>query len=391
VGWINPGGKTENEDGSYRYRSNGSKGGTGGYNTYGASWDTAGTIIGCAFDADNGTVTFYKNNSSQGTAFTGISQPLTPFGCTATGADMRFNFGQDSTFQGYTTAQGNSDARGQGNFYYSPPSGYLALCSNNLSANIKPKEYFNTVLYTPNGDAHQIRGVGFRPDLIWGKKRSAPAQNNWLIDSVRGAGVWLASDGTGAQGTEPAGSSFHDDGFNTNSNSLFVYNGGEYVTWNWKAGGASVTNNDGSNSTTLSANPTAGFSIFQYTGTGANMTLGHGLGAPLDFLIIRRFSPGDEWIVYPLKATGNLTQYLKLHSTAAYVSDSVLYTNQASLIGLSAKYIVKFIYNRNPDYKKYYNSISSLKNITKELRIVENKHLDLDDIAYDEDNEDFNP
>ena len=62
-----------------------------------------------------------------------------------------------------------------------------------------------------------------------------------------------------------------------------------------------------------------------------------------------------------------------------------------SLIGLSAKYIVKFLYNRNPDYRKYYNSMASLKDITKELRIVENKHLDLDDMAFNEDNDDFNP
>ena len=86
-----------------------------------------------------------------------------------------------------------------------------------------------------------------------------------------------------------------------------------------------------------------------------------------------------------------LLYFVRGEYSDAFYSLICMIPTVGSLIGLSAKYIVKFIYNRNPDYKKYYNSISSLKNITKELRIVENKHLDLDDIAYDEDNEDFNP
>ena len=45
-----------------------------------------------------------------------------------------FNFGQDGTFAGTKTAQGNTDANGIGNFYYSPPSGFVALCTSNLGS-----------------------------------------------------------------------------------------------------------------------------------------------------------------------------------------------------------------------------------------------------------------
>ena len=87
------------------------------------------------------------------------------------------NFGQDSSFDGGKTAQGNTDGAGNGDFYYSPPSGYLALWSNNLSdpAIALPGEHFNTLLYTGTGSARTVTGVGFDSDLIWIKNRSAVA------------------------------------------------------------------------------------------------------------------------------------------------------------------------------------------------------------------------
>ena len=44
------------------------------------------------------------------------------------------NFGQEGTFAGNTTAGGNSDGNGVGNFKYSVPSGFLALCTKNLGS-----------------------------------------------------------------------------------------------------------------------------------------------------------------------------------------------------------------------------------------------------------------
>ena len=50
----------------------------------------------------------------------------------------------------------------------------------------KSTEHFNTKLYTGNGSARSITGVGFQPDFVWVKDRSN-AQNHGLRDAVRGA------------------------------------------------------------------------------------------------------------------------------------------------------------------------------------------------------------
>ena len=74
------------------------------------------------------------------------------------------NWGQDSSFAGTVTAQGNQDENDKGDFYYAPPAGYLALCSDNLAnpSIALPGENFNTVLYTGNSGVSQaITGVGF--------------------------------------------------------------------------------------------------------------------------------------------------------------------------------------------------------------------------------------
>jgi hypothetical protein len=182
-----------------------------------------------------------------------------------------------------------------------------------------PTEYFNPVLYTGTGSAVDINTVGFQPDWVWGKKRSSPAQNHWLIDSVRGAGVRLSSDVTDSEGTEPAGSSFDADGFNTNSNSLFTDNSGSYVLWSWKAGGTGVSNTDGSITSTVSASTKAGFSIVSWTGnsSAATSTIGHGLSKALDWLIIKNRDSGtSNWIVWH-SGFSNLNRNLYLNGTGA--------------------------------------------------------------------------
>ena len=83
------------------------------------------------------------------------------------------NFGQDSSFAGNKTAQGNQDGNDIGDFYYAPPSGFLALCTSNLpDSAVAPSEHFNTVLYTGNGGTPSITGVGFQPGFTWIKARS---------------------------------------------------------------------------------------------------------------------------------------------------------------------------------------------------------------------------
>jgi hypothetical protein len=70
------------------------------------------------------------------------------------------------------------------------------------------------------------------------------------------------------------------------------------VAWLWKANGAGVSNTDGSITSTVSANTTSGFSIVTYTGTGANATVGHGLGVTPGLIIVKSRTQAVLWPVY---------------------------------------------------------------------------------------------
>ena len=150
----------------------------------------------------------------------------------------------------------------------------------------KSTDYFNTLIYTGNGSSpRSITGVGFRPDLVWTKDRSDSSTQPWH-DVVRGATYAIRSDSTVINTNTAAYgyiTSFDSDGYTFQQGSSdigrFNDNSNLYVSWNWKAGNSQGSSNtDGSiNTTYTSVNTTAGFSISQYTGTGANATVGHGL------------------------------------------------------------------------------------------------------------------
>jgi len=221
------------------------------------------------------------------------------------------NFGQDSSFAGQATAQGNTDANGIGDFYYAPPAGYLALCTANLpdpvatinpAINNSPQDHFNTVLYTGNGaTTRTITGVGFDPDFVWQKSRSTAIDHN-LIDRLRGAGNNLSSSATYGDyggGSNGAMGSVQTDGASILAGSSSANNvnqsGQTYVLWNWKAGGTGVSNSDGTISATVSANTDAGFSIATYNGSSSG-TVGHGLSEAPDLVIQKvRNQNGDYW------------------------------------------------------------------------------------------------
>lgn len=123
-----------NHANDYAYARDGTKWNNNSSSSYGASY-ADGDIIGIALDLDGGTLIFYKNGSSQGTAFSSLSGEFFPaFGDIAGADDIIWiaNFGQEGSFAGTETAQGNSDGK-YGNFYYAPPSGYYALCTKRLA------------------------------------------------------------------------------------------------------------------------------------------------------------------------------------------------------------------------------------------------------------------
>jgi hypothetical protein len=313
---------------SYGVLNNGKKyNGSGGV-TYAASW-TTGDIIGCALDLDAGTFTMYKNNVSQGVAFSGLSGTYSPTISTREPAIVQVaNFGQDSSFAGNKTAQGNSDSNGIGDFYYAPPAGFLALCTQNLpEPTVIPSEHFNTVLYSGNGATQSVTGVGFQPDLTWIKERSHTS-DHVLHDAVRGAGEYLQTSLTAAEATSVTQViSFDSDGFTTLGAGRTNESGQTYVAWHWKANGAGVSNTDGTITSTVSANVDAGFSIVAWGGNSTNSaTVGHGLSVPPELLITKCRGSASSWVAGIGGISGfGVNDYLTLQTTYAKSSTSTFY------------------------------------------------------------------
>ena len=210
--------------------------------------DTAGYIVGLAYDADNGTMKYYQDNvlrhtdstlPTDGTAF------LAYIGQTVSGGpgfhNTYFNFGADSSFAGQKTAQGNQDENDKGDFYYTPPAGYLALCTDNLPDPLiaLPTNLFDTALYTGTGSELSVSDLSFQPDFTWIKTRGL-AYNHRVFDVVRGVTKELYTNANNAEVTDAQSlKSFDSDGFTLGTSSgVNPSSSSSMVSWNWKAGGA---------------------------------------------------------------------------------------------------------------------------------------------------------
>jgi hypothetical protein len=101
-----------------------------------------------------------------------------------------------------------------------------------------------------------------------------------------------------------------------------------YVGWQWKGSGTTVSNTNGSITSTVCVNPTAGFSIAGYTGTGANATVGHGLGVAPKMVIVRTRNQANNWNVYHADLT-SAAYYLGLNLTNAQISDATAFNSTA--------------------------------------------------------------
>jgi len=141
-----------------------------------------------------------------------------------------------------------------------------------------------------------------------------------LMDAVRGATAGIYPNLTNAEGASPL-ISFDADGFTLNNTNNYNNSGETYVSWNWKANGSGVSNTDGSITSTVSANPDAGFSVATYTGDGSGTAnFGHGLSAKPEMIIIKnRTGTAYDWKVFHhnLSTAGYI---LKLNSNAGEVN-----------------------------------------------------------------------
>ena len=164
-----------------------------------------------------------------------------------------------------------------------------------------PTLYFSTTLWSGNGTDDRdivVDGTGMQPDWVWIKERSSTGFH-FTFDSVRGATKNLHTNSTQAESTQAnALQTFNSNGFQIGNDSDINNSGDTYVSWNWLAGGTASSNTDGSITSNVSANTTAGFSIVSYTGTGSAGTIGHGLGATPSMIILKKRSGSANWMIW---------------------------------------------------------------------------------------------
>jgi len=302
------------EASSYSYYSvNGQTYNNNSSTVYGNTY-TTNDVIGVALDLDNGKIFFSKNGTWQNSG--------SPTG----GTNAAYTGLSGTFFPAYSEGTANADSAyicnfGQRPFAYTAPSGFKALCTTNLPAPTieNGSTAMDVVTYTGNGSTQNISGFGFSPDFVWIKNR-AQADNHKLLDTVRGATKELESNTSDAEVTNAAGlTAFNSDGFDLGADAEYNTSTETYVAWCWDAGSSNSTNTDGSISSQVRANASAGFSIVTYTGNGvAGATIGHGLGVAPEMIIVKNRDQADAWQVYHAANTANPeTDYLVLNTTAA--------------------------------------------------------------------------
>ena len=425
-----------------------------GSTSYGSSF-TTGDIVGIAFDADTGSLTFYKNGVSQGVAFTGLTDQYIPiFGTFDTGVQkinfgqMRFKYPMPSGYAALNTTAlpaatiadgsaqfetklytGNGGSKRIGGSTTAASSGvtatgtgavsgisttypitgafdgvtstYLATNAANISSNAAvltvtfPSDNqpsysssvvlevwcstTDTVKVAINGGAYQtvsassndwqqhtvasgsgtiteikvsrqkgntnagaaelraiiVDGVqlldgngddlSFQPDFVWVKERNSTSSHQ-LTNVISGVGKRLATDMTNAEySNSEMVKSLNSDGFTIGNHGGHNENNKTYAAWLWNAGSSTVSNTDGSITSSVRANPSAGFSILTFTNTTSNSTVGHGLNAKPDLIIWKKRSGTSHWPIYH-SALG-ATKYLYLNLTNAASTGSEFWNN----------------------------------------------------------------
>ena len=285
---------------------------------------TSGThIYGLALDLDVGTLDVYEDGTLLGELVSGLS---------GTWAFAVADIGEADV----PTIIANF---GQRPFAYAAPSGFKALCTTNLDdptiADVSTA--MDVVTYTGNGTSQTISGLSFSPDFVWIKNRSQ-VDPHGLFDTIRGATRRLITNGTSSENISSQSlTAFTSDGFSVGGLDAVNASSLALVAWAWDAGTSTVSNTDGSITSSVRANPSAGFSIVSYTGTSANATVGHGLNAAPEFIIIKNRDRAVDWIVYH-SAIG-ATKGLKLNTTGAPLTVASYFNNTAptsSVVSLGA-------------------------------------------------------
>ena len=271
--------------------------------SYGATF-TSGDVIGVAFDADNGILWFSKNGTYQNSATIAEVEAGTATNAAFSSIDTSLTW--FPFFHNFNTTAAAVNF-GQQDFEETVPSGFNKISTANFAvpAILDGTASFQTTLYTGNGSSRAIDQTGnstFQPDFVWIKNRSQ-ADQNALFDAPRTATKYWVTESPAVDVTNTNSlTSFDSDGFSLGSGAGgFNDNTENFVAWQWAAGGgAGSANTDGSiNTSTTTVNTTNGFSIGLYTGNStAGATVGHGLGAVPQMIMIKPTTTAEYGVVY---------------------------------------------------------------------------------------------
>lgn len=243
---------------------------------YGTSWSTNDTI-GCAFDADNGTIQFFKN----GTGYAVV-------GGIPINSEYRFSVGE-----GENAASASFNVNfGQRPFLYTAPSGFRALNSKNL----KDVGSFNL--------PDSFGNFTTTPDLIWVKNRSS-ANNHILQDTVRGTNNYVDITTSNLQtGLTTGVQAFLPNGFQMGSIAGGNAAGNNIVAWCWNRGRI------------------PGFDIVSYNGNGSSQQIQHNLGVAPSMIITKELTVNRNWAVWHIGLTGNNNVIEGLNTTSGESSQA---------------------------------------------------------------------
>jgi hypothetical protein len=219
----------------------------------------------------------------------------------------------------------------EADWWGTPNTGYKALSTVNLPGPTiaDGSAYFQTTTYTGAGYPTEVNQLGnstFQPDFVWAKRRNAATQHG-LFDAVRGTNSLLRSQSTDAELTASTYVSFDADGWSALADPIqgdTASSGNTFVSWQWLAGNGTASNTDGSITSTVSANTTAGFSIVR-AASMASGTIGHGLSQAPDMVIGRMQSEVFNWWVWHQGLSGG-TYSMKLNDTSAQAAVATVYT-----------------------------------------------------------------
>ena len=283
--------------------------GASGSVSTGVAW-AAGDIVNIAYDRDTTSIWFGKNGTwvLSGNPAGGTNAVATNAGPGSTGRTMMVGLSVN-------TSSGGSINFGQRAFAYAAPSGYKSLNTANLPTPTiaDGSLYFDTKLYTGNGGTQALTmpNSAMSPDFVWLKERSTTGDHE-LFDSVRGVHKYLESNSTNAESTSTTTlTSFNSNGFTLGSSSLVNDNNVTYAGWAWDAGSSTVSNTDGSITSQVRANQSAGFSIVSYTGNSVQgASYGHGLNS-VPGMIISKSTDTSQWAVYHQSLGANHTLVLE--------------------------------------------------------------------------------